>query len=225
MYPKLAIISRNIFFVIAVFECLSHLYFLPFSIVSYFTKPMLIPALALYFFAKTKNTPKVKARNLFIMALLFGWFGDISLMLIAQNQLYFLIGLGSFLVMQLLYTYLFKGFTVKGLQSHKSWAFSIILYSFIVLAYIFPKLDTLKIPVIFYFSAILIMVLSAMDFSINHSKNNWIFYGACLFLISDSLIAINKFQITIPFDGLMIMGTYILAQWFITDGYAKYLNN
>jgi uncharacterized membrane protein YhhN len=45
--------------------------------------------------------------------------------------------------------------------------------------------------------------------------------GAVLFIISDSLIAINKFVGDIPFPTLLIMSTYGVAQLFITKAYLK----
>jgi uncharacterized membrane protein YhhN len=45
--------------------------------------------------------------------------------------------------------------------------------------------------------------------------------GAVLFMISDSLIAIDKFATPIPYPTLFIMGTYVFAQYFIAVGVLK----
>jgi len=42
--------------------------------------------------------------------------------------------------------------------------------------------------------------------------------GAALFIISDSILAINRFSHTIPFSGVAVMSTYIIAQWLIVNG-------
>jgi uncharacterized membrane protein YhhN len=42
--------------------------------------------------------------------------------------------------------------------------------------------------------------------------------GALIFMLSDSMIAINKFLDPLPFASMMIMITYILAQYFIVSG-------
>jgi uncharacterized membrane protein YhhN len=47
--------------------------------------------------------------------------------------------------------------------------------------------------------------------------------GAAFFVISDSLIAIHKFVMPIPYDSVFIMPTYVLAQWLITQGIANQL--
>jgi uncharacterized membrane protein YhhN len=42
--------------------------------------------------------------------------------------------------------------------------------------------------------------------------------GAVLFLVSDSLLAINKFYAPVLYSGFFIMLTYSLAQYFIVSG-------
>ena len=47
--------------------------------------------------------------------------------------------------------------------------------------------------------------------------------GALLFVISDSVLAVNKFYESFELSGLVIMFTYGLAQLFITEGAMKYI--
>ena len=49
--------------------------------------------------------------------------------------------------------------------------------------------------------------------------------GAILFVVSDSLLAFNKFFAAFNNAGLIIMLTYGLAQLFITEGAVKYINS
>ena len=42
--------------------------------------------------------------------------------------------------------------------------------------------------------------------------------GACIFMASDTLIAINKFLTPVPQAGLVIMLSYYLAQWLLWRG-------
>jgi uncharacterized membrane protein YhhN len=221
----MASIFKNIFFVIAILEILSHLNFMPFSGFSTITKPMLLPVLALYFYTVSKNTSQTNTRFVMFIALFFAWLGDVFLMVAAIEKQFFLAGLAAFLVMQLLYIYLFKGFTTSGLSLKYGLALGIVVFAVIVICYLFPKLGVLKVPVTFYFLAILSMVLSALDFSINKAKSMFVFSGAVLFMISDSLIAINKFQSEIDYSSFLIMATYIAAQWFIVEGFGSYLGD
>jgi len=45
-----------------------------------------------------------------------------------------------------------------------------------------------------------------------------VFVGSLLFLLSDSMIAFNKFHSDIPLAGFLIMITYIAAQYLIMRG-------
>jgi len=49
--------------------------------------------------------------------------------------------------------------------------------------------------------------------------------GAGLFVISDSVLAINKFYQPFEAAGILIMLTYGLAQFFIIKGAIKYIRN
>jgi uncharacterized membrane protein YhhN len=49
-----------------------------------------------------------------------------------------------------------------------------------------------------------------------------VFGGAILFMISDSLIAINKFLEPLPQSGFWIMTTYIGAQFLIVRGLLRH---
>jgi uncharacterized membrane protein YhhN len=52
----------------------------------------------------------------------------------------------------------------------------------------------------------------------NKKSFTLIFIGALFFMISDSLLAINKFLTPVPLASLGIMFTYMLAQYLIVEG-------
>jgi uncharacterized membrane protein YhhN len=67
------------------------------------------------------------------------------------------------------------------------------------------------------------MVLSAVN-RLNRSgekAGSWVLLGAMSFLLSDALLAINKFVAPIPMAGLWVMLTYITAQYLIVKGCSK----
>lgn len=148
--------------------------------------------------------------------LLFGALGDI---LLTQNkEIFFIFGLVSFLIGHILYSVYFfmnSSFNKQGLfLSVITFALSIALSLYIV-----PAVEEkLKLPVIFYIVGISIMVISTTFYK---KFNYFSFLGAVLFLISDSLIAINKFITPIPFAHLWIMILYYLGQWGIGYGGCK----
>jgi uncharacterized membrane protein YhhN len=55
-----------------------------------------------------------------------------------------------------------------------------------------------------------------------HPKSfTYVFIGSVLFVLSDSMIAINKFFHPIQNEGILIMSTYIAAQFLIMRGILK----
>ncbi len=44
------------------------------------------------------------------------------------------------------------------------------------------------------------------------------FYGSVLFVISDSVLALNRFVHEFHFSGVIVMATYMAAQYMITLG-------
>ena len=49
--------------------------------------------------------------------------------------------------------------------------------------------------------------------------------GALLFVLSDSVLAINKFYQSFEAAGVVVMTTYGLAQLFITEGAIRYISS
>jgi uncharacterized membrane protein YhhN len=59
---------------------------------------------------------------------------------------------------------------------------------------------------------------------INEKKpGRWMFTGALLFVISDSVLAVNKFYQPFALAPVLIMITYGLAQLLITQGAIEYI--
>lgn len=72
-----------------------------------------------------------------------------------------------------------------------------------------PSLGKLKLPVGAYLVAILVMALSALAIP---QGAPWLGLGAVLFVISDSVIAIDKFRGPVPFRGPIVWVTYYVGQ-------------
>ena len=79
------------------------------------------------------------------------------------------------------------------------------------------------LPVFFYMLVILTMATSAYLRRDNVGKvsYNFVLIGAILFLISDSLLAVNKFYTPLAYSNISIMFTYAFAQLFIVFGLLK----
>lgn len=175
-------------------------------------KPFIIPSIGYYFYSK--KVLRAKTGKFLLFALLFSWFGD--LFLIFESPLYFLLGLSSFLVAHLFYIIIFlsisKPFKPKAIHLFTILFFSLI--AFIVLQTVWDNTGDLQIPVLFYTIIISFMGMAAA-FNTIKCREYFSLFGALLFIISDSLIAINTFHsvsinfLNFPF---LIMLTYISAQ-------------
>ena len=162
----------------------------------YLTKPLLMILLAGFVGLESKSL---------LFVLLFAWLGDVFLMLPGDDPLFFQLGLGSFLIMQFAYIRLFHQ------RSSRFWHWSIALiglYECGSLAFLWPHVGAaLRIPVVVYAFA-----LGTMLYFATKLRDQVLFWGALLFVISDSLLAIAKFYYVIPGNSFWVMSTYILAQ-------------
>jgi uncharacterized membrane protein YhhN len=76
----------------------------------------------------------------------------------------------------------------------------------------------MAIPVYIYMAAIMLMGIFA---SLRASKNDFTLYGAISFIVSDSIIAINKFMMPVPAADYIVMITYYLALFLIVYGFLR----
>ncbi len=142
-------------------------------------------------------------------ALGFSLLGDVVLEL--PKHLPFALGLGSFLIAHLLYI---RRFLITPVQKMRWPIVPITMYCGTLFSYMQPNLGSLLIPVLLYVLVIATMLWSACGYSYTH-KNTVPLIGAILFVISDSLIAINKFITSFPQARYAIIITYWLAQYLI----------
>ncbi|MBJ7881239.1 lysoplasmalogenase [Gelidibacter salicanalis] len=187
----------------------------------YFTKPSLLISLLFYFYVQSKELDP-KTRTLTFLALICSLMGDVLLLFDSRSANYFILGLVSFLLAHLFYSVVF----LKKRNSKINPLVLITILSLYALGFFYllrDGLNDLMMPVIIYMLVILLMVITAY---IRHKKVAeksfiLVFFGALLFVISDSILAVNKFYMPIQFSGVYIMLTYALAQYFIVLGVLK----
>ncbi|MEJ0056458.1 MAG: lysoplasmalogenase [Bacteroidota bacterium] len=185
------------------------------------TKPLIMLSLTGYYWMNTDGRSVI-----FILALLFCWAGDVLLMFQSQAELFFIFGLVAFLVGHLLYMISYRQLRNEDTEHELLWTqkirFSIpvVLIGTGLITVLFPKLGGLKIPVLVYSMVLVGMVMTALfRYGRTSLPSFWkVFVGAGLFMTSDSLLAINKFYTSLPSSGLLIMLTYIGAQYLIVRG-------
>jgi uncharacterized membrane protein YhhN len=157
-----------------------------------------------------------------LMALLFSLIGDVLLMFTEHNSLFFIFGLIAFLLAHVMYILVFLKHRNK---TRKSLVFIIglLIYGSGLFYLLKDGLGDMLIPVSVYMFVILTMATTAFlrKGAVTHQSYNFMFLGAVLFMISDSLLSFNMFYKTIPLASFSIMFTYALAQFLIVIGILK----
>ncbi len=152
-------------------------------------------------------------RRAVLAGLLLSLLGDVFLMLPGDG---FVFGLGSFLLAHLCYL---RALRMRGGWFRPAWpvlACAVIVAG--VLAYLWPHLPTeLKVPVVIYVAALAGMAAQAAcvwrqrpDAATMAAAVG----GAC-FVMSDALLAIDRFALAIPFASMWVLVSYWTAQWLI----------
>jgi uncharacterized membrane protein YhhN len=186
------------------------------SIPQALTKICLLPLLgAFYVFA---------AKNFFIpvlLALFFGWGGDIFL-LKSDNDRFFRLGLLSFLTGHLCYIPSFIFFTAAlNIPALVISAAAAVPLALLIHLLIKPE-KSMNLPTIIYEIIILLMSLSALQLWL-FRRDNWgllVFTGSLCFLISDTLLAYFTFRHKPKHGDFFVMLTSIAAQGGIIGGMA-----
>lgn len=187
--------------------------------VAWYFKPLLLPPL-LAVVAGSRTLPN---RGILLTALLFSWLGDVTLMFADNHRGYFIAGLLLFLCAHVCYIVLFLRMQTGKTRRSGTQLFiylAVLAYLAVMLYVLFPVLGDLKIPVAVY--AAVISCMLAVAFA---GRGLWpkpmyrcIASGALCFVLSDSLLAFNKFYAPYPIASLLIMSTYLGAQYLIVKG-------
>ena len=155
-----------------------------------------------------------------LAALAFSLLGDVFLMLPGN---YFIPGLASFLVAHVFYIALFR--QGQGWFPSKRALVSVLAVGALMYSIIWGGLNdpVLKIAVAAYVTVISLMAAQAMGraSTTGDAASRWVAVGACVFMVSDSLIAINKFVTPVALSSLWILSTYYCAQLLIVHNVRK----
>ena len=212
-----------IFFVVAIIEIFGE--FKDNTKIIYIIKPILMPLLILfYIFGVIEAAPIAQVDWLIVVALIGGMGGDIFLMLKNEDK-WFLPGMGAFLINQIFYTISFF-LSITDYTALNLWGLLLIVPALLILAFTVPrfikKTGRLKIPVLIYMAAILLMHISALlriaDSRLQGLPYVLIYIGSLSFIFSDASIATNKWAGEFKNARLIILTTYILAQFYIVLG-------
>jgi len=187
-----------------------------------FSKPLIVATLLIWLYLSTKL--KGRFHKKIFTGLIFALAGDIFLMLQDDHSNFFIYGLVSFLLCHIFYTNAF-------VLDHKSnphlknsfflWATGgLIIFCVGLFFYLQPFLGAMQFAVLTYAIIITFMAIMAVNRygKVNIFSYQLILFGALSFLLSDSVLAINKFAQPIPQSGILIMASYMIAQYLIVYG-------
>ena len=193
----------------------------------YASKPLLVIVLIIYFLVQTRIWEN-NLKKWILSALFFSWLGDILLIFQPKDEIFFLLGLSAFLLAHIFYIVFFHNIRIRnGVKSSWLLLLLVVIYYAILITILSPYLGKMKLPVRIYGIVISFMFLLAMHmlFIKNKTAGRWMMIGALLFVMSDSILAINKFYQSFEFANIIIMLTYGLAQLFIIQGAILYIRS
>lgn len=200
------------------------------QLLDYITKPIIMISLLVhYIYAHRSGLNKFS--YFMIAAVIFSWLGDIILMFQGQNGGLFVYGLAAFLAAHLFYIPAY-GRAVNPDKTEDSKFFIRTRIGFLILVgaslifLLYPNLDEMLIPVALYTIVIIVMAIAAVMRKGRTVDRSFImvYSGALLFIMSDAMIAIDRFMHPLVQARLLIMSTYIAAQFLIVKGILTHEN-
>jgi alkenylglycerophosphocholine hydrolase len=172
-----------------------------------------VPALSLSVLAFAAVTG-TRGKLLFT-ALLFCAAADIALELAGGK--YFVAGLGLFLIAHIFFIITFSR-DFKFQKSKIPIIVLLVVYSSMMGLVLTPTLKEMAIPVYAYMTALTLVGVFA---SLRAAKNDFTLYGAIAFIVSDSVLAINKFMMQVIAADYIVMITYYASLFLIVYGFLK----
>lgn len=146
------------------------------------------------------------------LALVLSALGDMFLALGEERRL-FVAGLSSFLMAHVVYVAGFIPFIAAPSVEALVVMLACGAAALGLVAWLWPRLGGLRLPVLAYFGIIMVMVAGSLSVPM---ASPWLGAGAVIFAVSDSLIAARKFMSPFPFANELVWGTYVVAQFLIT---------
>ena len=177
-------------------------------------KPLAMLALMYQAWSASHMPPRIQ--RWLVWALGLSWVGDVLLLYPAM----FLPGLLSFLAAHVCFIVLLSR-DAPWLHSRRALAVFIS-----VAALVFVVLDQnglppeLRLPVAAYVLVIATMAAQAWGRAkhLGSAGSRWVAWGSVLFMLSDALLAMDKFVSPLPLAGLWVLASYYLAQGLIVQG-------
>jgi uncharacterized membrane protein YhhN len=180
------------------------------------TKALLMPALMI----PVWRAIMPQGKGLLAAALLFSWLGDLAI------GFFFLAGLAAFLLAHLSYIVLFMRLISSGSRQQpyaRLLLIAVPAFVVVLLWKLLPNAGTMMLPVFIYALVIGSMLLLSIAGQSHWAPGPaaWVLGGAALFVLSDSVLAWNKFVAPLPFSAAIIMVSYMAAQLALVRGITR----
>jgi uncharacterized membrane protein YhhN len=179
-------------------------------------KPLTTLLIIAYAWRRGSDTPVV--RRFVLAGLWFSLIGDVALLWPQQG---FVPGLVAFLIAHVLYIVAFTREHRFAAQPAALAAYALVAGT--ILAMLWRDIPAgLRIPVAAYVFALTAMAAQAAVVGLRAQgsdvrRAHGLMIGGALFMVSDTVLAINRFALPLPAAGLWILATYWAAQWLIAS--------
>ncbi|MBL0882149.1 MAG: lysoplasmalogenase [Chitinophagaceae bacterium] len=216
----------NVFWGILFIHCLFHVLHLHFVGIS---KLLLIPSLMVYLFTRKKEEVLVGINFFYLVAILFAYIGDMLLVII--NDLLFLPGMISYivnLVFLCIYFLQLQKINVNRLLKPILVILLLGIIGYFVYGFLGNKLKQFQLPVLVYMFFVAITAALAMNTTQHPQlhKTGWYFFiGILVFIISNTILVLNRFHFLYHNLYVAVMLTYGLAQYLLARGVALVSKN
>lgn len=216
-------VFQFLFVLNALLQLLGLWYALPLLV--FITKPLIVLILLAMLWYSSRLEGKFKKR--IFIGLIFALWGDMLLMYQHLDTWFFIAGLICFFINHIYYI---RAFTLdhKSNPSARNPYFVFVLIALAIIGggfffYVQPHLGAMRFPVLMYTIIITMMAITAQNRlnKVNGSSYMYILLGALCFVLSDAILAYNKFVSTVEYASIAIMLSYIIAQYCITLGSIK----
>ena len=163
---------------------------------------------------KAPPLPTARYRGLIAAGLLCSLAGDVLLMVPADL---FLPGLVAFLAAHLCYLTAFR--SDGGGAGPVGLLVLVVLAGAGVLSVLWPSLGPMRLPVLVYVAVILTMCWMALGrWWVTRAPGSGLAAaGALCFVVSDSVLALDRFRSPVGLSPLLVLGTYYVAQILIAS--------
>lgn len=175
-------------------------------------KPLTTVLIILYAWSRGHDEPRL--RRWVIGGLVLSLVGDVALLWPKEG---FLPGLVSFLLAHLCYLVAFTRRERLAARGAPFVAYAVVAAG--VLTWLWPGVPpALRLPVLLYVLALASMAAQAAVLWRQGSPRGGVLaVGGALFLLSDALLATNRFAVPLPLSNLWILASYWAAQWSIAS--------